>query len=61
MTDGKNLDFARLLGFGTLGDLIPRSLDFQDEAVGAKLGAKIGTEPTGVQSEAVDAKLDAQS
>ena len=44
----KDLDFAQLLGFETMGDHIQDGFDFQHEAFGAKLGAKVGApEPDG--------------
>ena len=41
------LDFARLLGFATVSEQIPETLDFQDDILGDKLGAKVGAEPPG--------------
>lgn len=42
----KKLDFGRLLGFETLKDSSLSRVDFQDETVSAKLGAKMSIEPT---------------
>jgi hypothetical protein len=42
MQASKKIDFARLLGFEMVSDQISGSLDFQDEIVGDKLGAKVG-------------------
>ena len=42
VTQAKALDFAQLLGFGNLADRINESVDFQDETVAARLGAKVG-------------------
>lgn len=39
------IDYTKLLGFQTVGDHISR-VDFQDETMGAKLGAKVGLEET---------------
>ena len=36
------LDFSKLLGFDVIVDQISGSIDFQNEAIGAKLGAKVG-------------------
>jgi hypothetical protein len=36
------IDFAKLLGFDTVGDEISGCVDFQDDAIEAKLGAKVG-------------------
>ena len=38
------VDFAKLLGFETVRDHLSGIIDFQDEALGDKLGAKVGTE-----------------
>ena len=48
MMDIKAIDFARLLGFATVSDAISEGLDFQNEAVGARLGAKVGAIEEGV-------------
>jgi len=42
MQDPNKIDFAKLLGFETMSDQIAEGLDFQDETMGAKLGAKVG-------------------
>ena len=39
------IDFTKLLGFDTVSDRIAEELDFQDEALGDNLGAKVGIEP----------------
>ena len=44
MRKAKNIDFAKLLGFGLVSDEIAGSADFRDEAIDAKLGAKVGFE-----------------
>ncbi len=36
------IDFAKLLGFETVTRELSDALDFQDETLGAKLGAKVG-------------------
>ena len=41
----KKIDYSKLLGFECVGDLISGDVDFQDEAVAAKLGAKVGADP----------------
>jgi hypothetical protein len=49
MSKTGTLDFARLLGFEAVRAEMERPLDFQDETLGDKLGAKMGldgTEPT---------------
>ena len=40
------LDFSKLLGFASVSDEVTNALDFQDDTMGAKLGAKIGKERT---------------
>jgi hypothetical protein len=44
------IDNAKLLGFDAVSDQIADGVDFQDEAIGAKLGAKVGNE-AGVDCE----------
>ncbi len=39
-----NLDYTKLLGFEAVSDLIADTFDFQDDTLGAKLGAKVGKE-----------------
>ena len=39
------LDFTKLLGFDSVADQLSDGVDFQDETIGAKLGAKVGAEP----------------
>jgi hypothetical protein len=46
MRTSNKIDYSKLLGFETIGDLIAESVDFQDEALAAKLGAKVGNDPT---------------
>jgi len=41
---GKTLDFAQLLGFANLAEHIDDTVDFQDETMAARLGAKVGSE-----------------
>jgi hypothetical protein len=38
------IDYAKLLGFDAVSDQLSHGLDFQNETVGDKLGAKVGTE-----------------
>lgn len=40
----KWIDLANLLGFDTIGSELSGKVDFKDEAVSAKLGAKVGVE-----------------
>ena len=44
MKNAAKIDFAKLLGFDAVSDQISGSVDFQDETIGAKLGAKVGQE-----------------
>ena len=39
------IDFTQLLGFTIVADELPDGLDFQNQTVGARLGAKVGFEP----------------
>jgi hypothetical protein len=42
----EKIDYAKLLGFAAVSDQVSDGVDFQDETIGAKLGAKVGgTEP----------------
>jgi hypothetical protein len=41
------IDYAKLLGFDGVSDQISGSVDFRDETIGAKLGAKVGDGETG--------------
>jgi hypothetical protein len=45
MKTANKIDYSKLLGFETVGDLISGSVDFQDDALAAKLGAKVGNDP----------------
>jgi hypothetical protein len=45
MSTTRKIDYSKLLGFESLGDLISERVDFQDEALAAKLGAKVGDDP----------------
>jgi hypothetical protein len=46
MTEIKKIDFTKLLGFETVSEQLSEGLDFQDETISAKLGAKVGPDPT---------------
>jgi hypothetical protein len=39
------IDYAKLLGFETIGDHLTDEIDFRDETLAATVGAKVGTEP----------------
>jgi hypothetical protein len=56
MKEADKIDFAKLLGFDAVSDQISGSVDFQDETIGAKLGAKVGQveDPPVALGEAVD-------
>ena len=43
-TKTNKLDYAKLLGFEGVGEQLSESVDFQDETMNAKLGAKDGVE-----------------
>ena len=38
------IDYAKLLGFDAVIDQLSGSIDFQDETIDLKLGAKVGVE-----------------
>ena len=40
------IDFTKLLGFNTVSNELPDGLDFKGDSIGARLGAKVGTEVT---------------
>jgi hypothetical protein len=43
----QKLDYSKLLGFAAVSDQLSEGVDFQDETISARLGAKVGgTEPT---------------
>ena len=48
------LDFAKLLGFDTVAAKLFEELDFQDQIIAARLGAKIGVEPRAEPQNKVD-------
>jgi hypothetical protein len=48
------IDFSRLLGFDGVADQAARGLDFQDEMIGAHLGAKVGGEASGFPCRELD-------
>lgn len=48
MQESRTIDFGRLLGFGTVSDRTSEDIDFRDETISDKLGAKVGPpEPIG--------------
>jgi hypothetical protein len=42
MSKANKIDFAKLLGFETVTCELSETVDFRDETLGAKLGAKVG-------------------
>jgi hypothetical protein len=44
MQEPDKIDYAKLFGFDAVSDQLSDGLDFQNETVGDKLGAKVGTE-----------------
>ena len=38
----KKIDYSKLLGFATVSDRPSIKIDFRDDTIGAKLGAKVG-------------------
>ena len=53
------VNFDKLLGFKLVSRELLPELDFQDETLGAKLGAKVGTEQMVALDVAYDAALKA--
>ena len=53
------VNFDKLLGFELVSRELLHELDFKDEALGAKLGAKVGTEQMVALDVAYDAALKA--
>jgi hypothetical protein len=52
MSTANKIDYSKLLGFESVGDLITEGVDFQDDALAAKLGAKVGNDPLNAPVEA---------
>lgn len=48
------LDYTKLLGFESVSELISDAVDFQDETIGAKLGAKVGKEEAAPARDAAE-------
>ena len=42
-----SIDFSQLLGFALVANASSDGIDFHDQTVGARLGAKVGFEPGG--------------
>jgi hypothetical protein len=42
----KEIDFAKLIGFAAVSDRLSNGIDFQDETIGARLGAGDVIEPS---------------
>ena len=38
----QKIDYAKLLGFNAVSDKLSDGIDFQDDTLGDKLGAKVG-------------------
>ena len=45
MKNAHQIDFSKLLGFDAVRDQLSAGVDFQDDTIGAKLGAKVGKPP----------------
>ena len=46
MKRASEIDYSKLLGFGAIGDdIVVGDIDFQDETIAAKFGAKVGNDP----------------
>jgi hypothetical protein len=48
MLKDDKIDFSKLFGFDAVRDQLAKGIDFQDETLSAKLGAKVGIEPNPV-------------
>ena len=48
------IDFTKLLGFDTVSAGLPSGLDFKDETLGDKLGAKVGQESNPSPAKGID-------
>ena len=46
MDEPRKIDFSKLLGFGHLGQVRSGEVDFSEETLSARLGAKVGFEVT---------------
>jgi len=42
MAEHGDVEFSKLMGFDTVRELISGLVDFRDDVLGAKLGAKVG-------------------
>ena len=62
MAEAQHIDFSKLLGFDTVSDLMSDGVDFRDDILGAKLGAKVGAdgEPSPVRDAELTEKSKAQ-
>jgi hypothetical protein len=47
MQNSAKIDYAKLLGFGSVAEQISGGVDFQNETISAKLGAKVGRPEAG--------------
>jgi hypothetical protein len=51
----QKIDYAKLLGFEAVSDELSNGVDFQDETIGARLGAKVGAvEPGGDPTKVIE-------
>ena len=57
MQDLFRIDYSKLLGFDVVSDEIANGIDFRNEIVGAKLGAKVGSATTKMPA-AIDLPLE---
>ena len=51
MAEHDDIDFSKLMGFETVRKLISGVVDFRDDVLGAKLGAKVGDNETSPSRE----------
>jgi hypothetical protein len=50
----QKLDLSRLLGFDAIASDTTDDVDFRDDVVAARLGAKVGVEPGSSSAETAD-------
>jgi len=51
MNTASKMDYSKLVGFELVESLIYGGVDFQDDALAAKLGAKVGIDPNGAPAD----------
>ena len=59
MRDSRKIDYSKLLGFDLVSDALVDGIDFHNQNVGAKLGAKVGDKTMTVEVIVMDLPVDA--